>query len=241
MTTRLVSVVFDAIDHRAQAQWWADALDAPDAPVAGEDADEAWLTPDNGPEILFGAVTEPKRTKNRVHLGLATYSKAEHTALVNTLIDRGATRIDLGQGDVDWVVLADPEGNEFCVVEPRPLHRYSGRPARIMLETVNAEATAQFWATASGWNVFSQGPDGAILRDASWRGPWLVIGEHDNPPSVKNRIHLDVAPMPEDDQHLEVERLVAAGARRVDIGQGDVPWVVLADLGGNEFCVLTPR
>ena len=123
MTTRLVSVVFDAIDHRAQAQWWAVALDTP---VAG---DEAWLTPDNCPEILFGATTEPKQAKNRVHLDLATYSKAEHTALVTTLIERGATRIDLGQGAVDWVVLADPEGNEFCVVEPRPLHRYSGRLA----------------------------------------------------------------------------------------------------------------
>ena len=192
MATRLVSVVFDANDHRAQAQWWADALDAPVAGEdADEDADEAWLTPDNGPEILFDAVTEPKRTTNRVHLDLATYSKAEHTALVNTLIDRGATRIDLGQGDVDWVVLTNPEGNEFCVIEPRPLHRSSGRLATIMLET------------------------------------------------VKNRVYLDVAPMPEADQHLEVERLVAAGSRRVDIGQGDVPWVVLADLGGNEFCVLT--
>jgi len=128
-----------------------------------------------------------------VHLDLATYSKAEHSTLVTTLIERGATRIDLGQGDVDWVVLADPEGNEFCVVEPRPRHRYSGRLATIMLETVNAEATGQFWATASGWNVFSHGPDGAILRDAAWRGPWLVIGDHDDPPSVKNRIHFDVA------------------------------------------------
>ena len=239
MTTRLVSVVFDAIDHRAQAQWWAVALDTPVAGEAGDDV--VWLAPDHGPLIEFGAVPDPKRAKNRVHLDLATYTKAEHTALVETLIDRGATRIDLGQGDVDWVVLADPEGNEFCVVEPRPLHRYSGRLATIMLETVNTEATGQFWATASGWNVFSHGPDGAILRDASWRGPWLVIGDHDDPPTVKNRIHFDVAPTPEDDQDAEVERLVAAGARHVDIGQGHVPWVVLTDPGDNEFCVLTPR
>ena len=238
MTSRLVSVVFDANDHRAQAHWWADTLDAP---VAGEDADEAWLTPPDSPEILFGVATEPKREKNRVHLDLATYSKAEHTALVASLLERGATRVDLGQGDVDWVVLADPEGNEFCVVEPRPLHRYSGRIATIMLETANAEATGQFWAEASGWNVFSHGPDGAVMREASWRGPWLVIGDHDDPPRVKNRVHFDVAPMPEDDHHEEVERLIAAGASRVDIGQGDVPWVVLTDPGGNEFCVLTPR
>ncbi len=238
MASRLVSVVFDANDHRAQAHWWAETLDTP---VASEDADEAWLTPEDGPEILFGTTTAPKRAKNRVHLDLATYSKAEHTALVAGLLDRGATRVDFGQGDVDWVVLADPEGNEFCVVEPRPLHRYSGRIATIMLETANAEATGQFWAMASGWSVFSHGADGPIMREASWRGPWFVIGDHDDPPSIKNRIHFDVAPMPDDDQRLEVERLIAAGARRVDIGQGDVPWVVLTDPGGNEFCVLTPR
>ena len=82
MGARLVSVVFDANDHRAQAHWWADALDTP---VAGEDTDEAWLTPPDSPEILFGVATEPKREKNRVHLDLATYSKAEHTALVASL------------------------------------------------------------------------------------------------------------------------------------------------------------
>jgi hypothetical protein len=58
----------------------------------------------------------------------------------------------------------------------------------------------------------------------------------------KNRVHLDVAPHPGDDQAAEVERLVALGARPADVGQGpDVTWVVLADPEGNEFCVLTPR
>jgi hypothetical protein len=52
---------------------------------------------------------------------------------------------------------------------------------------------------------------------------------------AKNRLHLDVRP---DDQRAEVERLLALGASCVDIGQGEVPWVVLADPEGNEFCVL---
>ena len=55
--------------------------------------------------------------------------------------------------------------------------------------------------------------------------------------SVKNRFHLDLRP---GDQAAEVARLVALGARRVDVGQGDVSWVVLADPDGNEFCVLKP-
>jgi hypothetical protein len=59
--------------------------------------------------------------------------------------------------------------------------------------------------------------------------------------AVKNRIHLDLAPYPSDDQAAEVARLLALGAAPADVGQGDVPWTVLADPEGNEFCVLTPR
>jgi hypothetical protein len=58
------------------------------------------------------------------------------------------------------------------------------------------------------------------------------------PKTGKNRMHLHVALPPETDLGAEVERLRALGARRVDIGQGDVPWVVLADPDGNEFCLL---
>jgi hypothetical protein len=61
------------------------------------------------------------------------------------------------------------------------------------------------------------------------------------PKRGKNRLHVDVAPPSDGDQGAEVERLLRLGATHVDIGQGDVPWVVLADPDGNEFCVLTPR
>jgi hypothetical protein len=57
----------------------------------------------------------------------------------------------------------------------------------------------------------------------------------------KNRLHFDLAPPRDGDQQAEVDRLLSVGASRVDIGQGDVSWVVLADPDGNEFCVLTPR
>ena len=57
----------------------------------------------------------------------------------------------------------------------------------------------------------------------------------------KNRLHLDVAPPADGDQQAEVERLISLGAKRIDIGQGDVSWEVMADPDGNEFCVLTPR
>jgi hypothetical protein len=68
----------------------------------------------------------------------------------------------------------------------------------------------------------------------TWGGPPL-------PPKLgKNRLWLEVAPLDDAGQHAEVERLVALGATRVDIGQGDVDWVVMADPDRNEFCVLRP-
>ena len=57
----------------------------------------------------------------------------------------------------------------------------------------------------------------------------------------KNRLHFDLAPPIRGDQHGEVDRLVSLGATRIDIGQGEVSWVVMADPDGNEFCVLTSR
>jgi hypothetical protein len=69
------------------------------------------------------------------------------------------------------------------------------------------------------------------------RTPGLDFVRLDEDKKAKSRLHLDFRP---DDQDAEVARLVAHGARRVDIGQGDRPWVVLADPEGNEFCVLGP-
>jgi hypothetical protein len=63
----------------------------------------------------------------------------------------------------------------------------------------------------------------------------------DEPKRAKNRLHVDVAPQPGEDHAAAVARLRALGAAPADVGQGDVPWVVLADPEGNEFCVLTPR
>jgi hypothetical protein len=82
---------------------------------------------------------------------------------------------------------------------------------------------------------------GARLRRPDGTGPYLELLRIDDPKTAKLRVHLDVAPYPDDDHTAEVERLRSLGARPVDIGQGDVRWVVLADPEGNELCVLTPR
>lgn len=103
-------------------------------------------------------------------------------------------------------------------------------------------ATGHFWSEAIGWPVVYDQDGDVALRHPSGRGPFITFG----PPGVpskqgKNRVHLDVAPETGGDITAEVERLIQLGVRRAHIGQEDVPWVVLADSGGNEFCVLTPR
>ncbi|WP_240607514.1 VOC family protein [Cryobacterium aureum] len=79
----------------------------------------------------------------------------------------------------------------------------------------------------------------ARLRSAAGVGPYL---EFVRVPiiTVWFRVHLDLRPYPRDDRAAEVARLRTMGAMDADIGQGDVPWAVLTDPEGNEFCVLTP-
>ena len=79
-----------------------------------------------------------------------------------------------------------------------------------------------------------------MLRSAKGVGPYLQFLRTPDAKTVKNRVHLDLRLYPSDDQAAEVARLRALGATEADVGQGDVPWVCLADSEGNEFCVLTP-
>ena len=153
-----------------------------------------------------------------------------------------ARRVDIGQSsDVDHVVLADPEGNEFCVVLRGDFLATTDLIGAIVFEPADP-IVGRFWSEATGWPiVYDQDGDTAI-REPDGRGPFVTFGPPTGAAKTgKNRLHLDIAPPTDGDQDAEVERLIALGARRIDIGQGDVSWVVLADPEGNEFCVLTPR
>lgn len=115
MSSRVYFITIDAENPQRLAEFWAASLAYQ---VAFADADEVGIEPpdDAGPALLFVPVPESKAGKNRVHLDLAPDDQA---AEVDRLLALGATRIDVGQGDVTWVVMADPEGNEFCVLTPR--------------------------------------------------------------------------------------------------------------------------
>ncbi|MEO5833376.1 MAG: VOC family protein, partial [Nakamurella sp.] len=95
--------------------WWAAALQWP---VIHEAADEFEIQPTTGPPgLIFVPVPELKTTKNRLHLD---FVPGDQAAEVQRLQELGAIRVAVGQRDVGWVVLADPEGNEFCVLGSRP-------------------------------------------------------------------------------------------------------------------------
>ncbi len=247
MSTRLTSVVIDANDPGALARWWADALGWA---VTDEAPDEVVVEPrDNGPQgavgpvpdLVFGTVPESKTVKNRVHLDLASDSLEQQREIVERLVASGATHIDIGQGDVPWVVLADPEGNELCVLEPRERHRGRGPLAAIVVDAADPSALSRFWEAASGWTAAARNDRFASLHNPAGTLPDLEFVRVGDRKVVKNRVHLDVAPFADDDLEAEVARLEALGAQPADVGQVDVPWIVLRDPEGNELCVLTPR
>lgn len=109
---------------------------------------------------------------------------------------------------------------------------------QVIVHARDPEALGRWWAEALGWVVVHVGAEEFEIRPAPERLPGLDFVKHDEPKDGKSRLHLDFRP---DDQAAEVARLLAHGARRVDIGQGDQSWVVLADPEGNEFCVLSGR
>jgi catechol 2,3-dioxygenase-like lactoylglutathione lyase family enzyme len=118
MTLRLQNVSFDCHDPARLAAFWAEALGWR---VTFADADEVTLEPPAGspeegvvPDIEFLLVPDDKVVKNRLHLDLRP---TDQVAEVQRLIGLGASHVDIGQGTgFTWVVLADPEGNEFCVL-----------------------------------------------------------------------------------------------------------------------------
>jgi hypothetical protein len=241
LSTRLTTLCFDANDPLRLARFWASALQWD---VDDETDEEVGLLPTDGTPfvLLFLPVPEPKVGKNRIHLDLVSESPDHHTEMVDRLLAVGASRIDIGQGEAEWTVLADPEGNEFCVVRRGEFLATTGLIGSIVFEPAEYPAVGRFWSEATGWPVVYDQDGDMAIRHPSGQGPFITFG----PPlpeakTRKNRLHLDIAPPSGGDHHAEVERLTKLGARPVDVGQGDVSWVVMADPEGNEFCVLTPR
>lgn len=171
MALRPVHVNVKALDCLAVGRFWAEALGwsaySPGVTTyVGPPGGLVWPDP-----VAVGIdvvpVPEPKTaTKNRTHLDLATTSPAHQAELVARLRAHGATPVDVGQGDVPWTVLADPEGNEFCVLEPREIYRDTGPIAAVVVDCEDPRAMGRFWGAAMDWTLREVTDDRAVLRSA---------------------------------------------------------------------------
>lgn len=242
MTLQLVQVNYKARDHEALGQFWADALGwgvSSEGPGVTNVEPIGFDWPDPTAVCVdVVAVPDPETVKYRAHLDLATTSEAHQAELVARLKELGATPADIGQGDVPWTVMADPEGNVFCVLEPRPLYQDTGPIAAVVVACADPRAMAGFWGEAVNWPVHELTDDLARLRAPEGVGPYLEFVRKPTAETVWTRVHLDVLPQPSETHAAEVDRLRTLGATDSDVGQGDAPWTVLADPEGNQFCVL---
>ena len=239
MPCQLEAVGFGAMDPVRLARFWAGVLgwemaDGPSDGIALLPSD------DTGFEIRFLPTQAQKTGRNQMHFDLTSTSLEGQQLTVARSLELGAQHIDVGQRPEDGqVVLADPEGNEFCVIEPG--NNFLADCG--FLGAVNCDGSQQvgyFWSEALGWPlVWDQDQETAIRSPhggpkITWGGPPVA------PKTGQNRLQFHLAPPVHGDHQAEVDRLVSLGATRVD-SQEEVSWVLMADPDGNEFCVLRAR
>ena len=234
------NLVFDASNPKRMGQFW-------EAVVGGEQlTDEAEgyetrMTIEGGPtfDLCFQPVSEPAVDPARLHLDLA--GGARQAAEVERVLGLGAQHLDIGQGDVPWVVLADPEGNGFCVMEERAAYADTGPIAALPLDSADPDRDAEFWAWLTGWTPVPD-VEPRSLRHPSGRGPLLELcPERSSKTAAKNRIHLDLRLETGDDSEAIVAGIVERGGGRLEVDWGDLPWTSYIDPSGNEFCLLPAR
>ena len=113
------------------------------------------------------------------------------------------------------------------------------RWTELCVDSRDPAKVARFWAEVLGYRIIDEDDEGTAIQGDK-AGPTILFIKVPEDKTVKNRLHIDVNAV-DRDQDEEVERIIALGARRIDIGQGEQTWVVLADPEGNEFCVLRKR
>jgi catechol 2,3-dioxygenase-like lactoylglutathione lyase family enzyme len=146
---RLENIAWDARDPRRVGRFWTAALGAErisDEPDLVES--RLQLAEDVFLDLCFQRVAQPSTAPARLHLDLAGGGRQRE--VVERLLDLGAEHVDTGRGAVPRVVLADPEGNAFRVVE-REDHRGTGPIAALPLDSADPERDAAFWAGTTGW------------------------------------------------------------------------------------------
>jgi hypothetical protein len=231
MASELRRVVMDTAAPVPLGRFWSELLDRP---ITEQRADNVEVTLCERVDFVLAPERDPKQGKNRLHFDLASTSADHQTELVGRAQTLGATPVDIGQGAAPWVVLADPEGNEFCVLEPRDEYLANVPVAALVIDALDPRALATFWSQATGLPVTREHPEYATVRRAS--GFWLEFVRVTESKRAMNRLRLDISPAAEGDVPKETERLEAFGAV---VSHQDVEWAALVDPEGNEFRVLT--
>jgi catechol 2,3-dioxygenase-like lactoylglutathione lyase family enzyme len=229
--SELLALTFDAQDAPRLAAFWADVLgrEVVDDPRGA-------LLP--GSDTQLGLRFVPSRAEkvgpNRMHLHLTSTSPDDQQHTVEAALERGASHLDVGQlPEEGHVVLADPAGNEFCVIEPGNSF-LAGCGFLGELACDGTREVGLFWSEALGWPlVWDQDQETAVQSPhggtkVAWGGPPVA------PKTGKNRQRFDLAVVGSD-LGTEVDRLVALGATR--LGSAEDGTVELADPDGNEFCL----
>ena len=236
MVTRRLTVAFDVRDAAGVAAFWAELLgrgvvrDADGVLVAGAEAEL---------DLRFVAHNVEKAGPNRMHVHLTSVDQAGQDRTVATALGLGASHVDVGQRPEEGhVVLADPDGNELCVIEPGNAY-LAGCGFFGELACDGTREVGLFWSEALGWPlVWDRGEETAIQSPqggtkVSWDGrpvaPLAATG--------RQRFELTVSG---GDQRAEVDRLVSLGATplgRAGARRGEDGAVVLVDPDGNEFSV----
>ena len=230
MASRLLALTFDAHNPARLAGFWAGVLDR----VVVDDLPGALLPgSDTQVGLRFAPSGADKVGPNRVHLHLTSISPAGQQDTVAAALALGASHLDVGQlPEEGHVVLADPEGNEFCVIEPGN----SFLAGCGLLGELACDGTRQvglFWAEALDWPlVWDENQETAIQSPhggtkVAWGGPPVAPKHGRN----RQRFHLTLA---DGDLAAEADRLLALGATRLGGAGGTVE---LTDPDGDEFCL----
>ncbi|MBW5480955.1 VOC family protein [Streptomyces bambusae] len=242
MTSQLFAICFNATRPSDLARFWSELLNwrPAEGPDGGPDGGAAILPPDPaGFRIRFLPSQEPKTGRNRAHFDLTSTSPEDQRRTVARALELGGKHIDVGQSPDDGhVVLADPDGNEFCVIEPGNAF-LAGTGVIGALACDGTREVGHFWSRALRWPlVWDQDQETAIQSPSggtkiTWGGPPVA------PKTGTNRLYLELALPADADWETELARLTTLGATRTTPAEGerDTARALLLDPDGNEFTV----
>ncbi|TRW80314.1 VOC family protein [Mycolicibacterium sp. 018/SC-01/001] len=182
-----VDLVVESANPERLGEFWAALLERPVRQGAG--ACTVAVTP--SAVLEFRTAAAPGGETSRHHLDVASTSSAHQASLVARAQELGACETDIGQGRVPWQVMTDPDGNAFCILEPRSEYRDSGPLAALVTHVRDPQVTARFWSALLATPVAHRHPDYVSLRPGE-TGPALEFVRHPDPPRNPGRTHVRV-------------------------------------------------